>query len=105
MILLIILTIIVVLAVCWLWAKFVFAFFNLLSHFIFKSKKTTENIYIEAQKDIDDNERQYQEYLEWMSKNGGEVPIKKVITKEQNSADVRINLALGKYNNLGKNSK
>lgn len=58
-----------------MWVKFVW--------YIFKPKKKPLNTYIEAHKTLMDNDRNYDEYIEWMSKNSYGVPIDKIKYKEE----------------------
>lgn len=72
-----------------MWVKFVW--------FVFTPKKKIEkptNPYIEAQKTIMDNDKNYEEYIEWMSKNGSGVPIEKIKHKEEVEAEKKLNKTL-----------
>lgn len=69
--------------------------------FIFTPKKKvaektieSKNPYIEAQKTIMDNDKNYDEYIEWMSKNGSGVPIDKIKHKEEVEAEKNYNKQL-----------
>ena len=69
-----------------MWVKFVW--------FVFTPKKKPTNPYIEAQKKIMDNDKNYDEYIEWMSKNGSGVPIDKIKHKEEVEAEKKYNKQL-----------
>lgn len=65
-----------------MWVKFVW--------YIFRPKKKPLNPYIEAQKVMMDNDKKYEEYIDWMSKNGYGVPIEKIRYKEEKEAEMNI---------------
>lgn len=70
---------------CWLWVKFVF--------YVFKSKPKKEivkNPYVEAQKFKEANDRNYEDYMEWMQKYGSGVPFEKLETLEDQKANEKI---------------
>jgi hypothetical protein len=66
-----------------MWIKFVW--------FVFTPKKKPTNPYIEAQKTIMDNDKNYEEYIEWMSKNGSGVPVDKIKHKEEQDIEKGVN--------------
>lgn len=49
-----------------------------------------QNPYIKAQILKQKNDKDYEEYLDWMAKNGSGVPFEKVMTKEEYEADRKI---------------
>lgn len=72
---------------CWLWVKFVFSIFGLIN----KKRVPVLNPYIEAQKLIIENDKNYEDYLNWMDKKGSGVPLEKIMTKEDHKAQSQIN--------------
>lgn len=76
--------ILVCLIACYFWVKLVFAIFRLIS-------KRKTNPYISAQKEIIKNDKDYYDYLRWMSKKGSGVPLEKMKTIEEQNADQQIN--------------
>ena len=64
----------------WLWIKLVFMIFR-------KRIKKETNPYIEAQKIINQNDKDYEEYIQWMQKNNGQIPLDKIRTAEEIRAD------------------
>jgi hypothetical protein len=70
MILLLIIGFAILIYACALWVKLVW--------WIFTPKKKAVNPYIEAQKTIMDNDKNYDEYLDWLKVNGSGVPIDKI---------------------------
>ncbi len=68
------------------WIKLVNAIFNPL---IKKSEKrnnqisTIENPYVEAHLLRRRNDKDYEDYLNWLDKTGGDLPIQKVLTREE----------------------
>lgn len=80
-----------ILAGLYLFVKAFVMIFKGIYRAIFWDKiKLKENPYINAQKLIDDNNREYEDYLKWMSENSSGVPLKKVMTKEEYEAEIRI---------------
>jgi hypothetical protein len=77
---LLIIGIIVCIVACWLWVKFVFAIFRMIA-------KKKVNPYIEAQKNIEANNKNYEDYLLWMDKKGSGVPLEKIKTIEEEKAE------------------
>lgn len=55
-----------------------------------KAIKENSNPYILAQKKIDQNNRDYQNYINWMQKNSSGVPLEKIMTKEEFLAEQKI---------------
>lgn len=85
-ILLLIICIAILIYACVMWVKFVW--------FVFTPKKKVEkptNPYIDAQKTIMDNDKNYEEYIEWMSKNGSGVPVDKIKHKEEQDIEKGVN--------------
>lgn len=73
--------------------------FNLIMKVINRLRKNKieelNNEYIIKQKIIDENEKKYNDYLNWMQKrNNGSVPIEKIKTKEEFEAEKKINQLL-----------
>lgn len=71
---------------CFLWWK--------LAMFLFWPKKKTlqeVNPYIEAHKLKVKNDENYDEYIDWLDKNGGGIPFSKIQTKEDIEAEKKIN--------------
>lgn len=89
MIIILLIAIIVCFVLCYLWVKFVFAIF---SPKIWNRKKLKEdsNPYIKAQKLINANHKNYDDYLIWMQNNGGGIPLDKVMTREEFEGDAEI---------------
>lgn len=74
------------------WIKFVLYIFKILNDLIFKNTiEANTNNYIEAQKFIDINNANYEEYLFWMKKNSGGVPLNKIKTFEEIEVEKKIN--------------
>ena len=69
-------------------------FIRLIKKFYFfinkKKRIENENEYIIKQKQIDENNRKYYEYLDWMQKNSEGIPLEKIKTKEEFEADLKI---------------
>lgn len=55
-----------------------------------KKKEKENNPYIEAHKLKVQNDKNYEEYIDWLDKNGGGVPFAKVETKEDKEASQTI---------------
>ena len=76
---------------CWLWYKAVFAFFGWLNRTINKNKIAEQNNpYIAAHKAKMLNDKNYEEYLDWMAKHGHGVPVPKAMTREDWEASEKI---------------
>jgi hypothetical protein len=82
MILLYIAGIAVILVASYSWVKFVY--------FIFPTKRKSTNAYINAHKLKMKNDKDYEEYLKWLEKNGEGVPFNKVTTPEEKKAENKI---------------
>lgn len=82
----------VLLGLTYLWAKAFYLFFKAIFQLTFFSKRNHENSnpYIKTQLLINQNNKNYDEYLKWMGKNGGGVPIEKVMTKEEFEAEQKL---------------
>lgn len=76
--------IIVCIVACYLWVKFVFAIFRLINK---KPIQKPINPYIEAQKTIMENDKNYEDYLKWMDEKGSGVPLNKLMTEEEYKAE------------------
>lgn len=48
-----------------------------------KERLEDKNPYIFTQKKIDQNNLDYQNYIAWMHRNGGDIPLQKMMTKEE----------------------
>lgn len=59
-------------------------------NYIFNFRKRNNNPYITYHKIKFQNDKNYSEYLDWLSKNGGDIPVEKVKTKEEIEADKKI---------------
>lgn len=82
---------------CVLWWKLCIFGMNKTIAFINRKEiKENSNPYILAQKKIDKNNRDYEEYLEWMQKSSSGVPIDKLMTKEELIAEQKIKSAFNK---------
>ena len=83
--------IIIAFIACYWWYKLCVSMYRFAYKIINrKSIKENSNPYILAQKKVDLNNKHYEEYLEWMSKNSEGVPIDKVMTKEEFNAEQKI---------------
>ncbi|MDI9256323.1 hypothetical protein [Flavobacterium sedimenticola] len=75
-----------------LWCKAVFWFFGKLEKRINKKKIAEQNNpYIQAHKAKMLNDKNYEEYLDWMAKNAHGVPVPKMMTREDWEASQKIN--------------
>lgn len=82
---------------CVLWWKLcMFAMNKTIAFINRKEIKENSNPYILAQKKIDKNNRDYEEYLEWMQKSSSGVPIEKLLTREEFIAEQKIKSAFNK---------
>lgn len=76
---------------CYVWAKICYGlykgFYNIINN---KKIREENNPYIKAQKLIDKNNQDYQNYINWMQKNSNGVPLDKIMTKEEFTADQEI---------------
>ena len=79
------------LVACYGWWKLCMSLYN-HSYKLINRKKLREenNPYIKAQKLIDKNNQDYQNYIDWMQKNSNGVPLDKIMTKEEFTADQKI---------------
>lgn len=84
MVFLVIIGIVVAVTLSYLWVKIV----NWLIPN--PKKEVIDNPYIKAQLIKDKNDRDYEEYIQWMEKNSSGVPFKKVMTKEELEAEKKI---------------
>ncbi|PHQ27706.1 hypothetical protein, partial [Leeuwenhoekiella nanhaiensis] len=75
MIFILIIALVLCVTLCYWWVKAVNAFFRL-----FLPK---ENPYIKIHQAKIKNDKTYSEYLKWLDKNGGDIPIDKELTKEE----------------------
>jgi hypothetical protein len=86
-----ILIVIIAVAIAYLWVKFVFVFFKMIINLFRKEEiEQKENPYIQAQKVIEENNKYYYDYLDWMQKNGSTPPIEKIKTLQEIEADKKI---------------
>ncbi len=81
----IILTIAIIALIAYLWVKFVYAIFN---PFIKRAEKKEEqqiidNPYIEAHLLRRQNDEDYEQYLKWLDECGGDLPMDKRLTIEE----------------------
>ena len=56
---------------------------KLYSHLKASKEDLTPNPYIEAHKLRHENDKNYEDYLSWLNEQGGDIPIKKVLTREE----------------------
>ena len=70
----------------WAWVKFV--------NWMLPSKKNTlvENPYIHSHLIRRANDKAYENYLDWLDKTGGDLPIEKVKSKEELKFEIEVNL-------------
>jgi hypothetical protein len=86
-----ILIVLIALAIAYLWVKFIFAFCKMIFNLSRKKEiQENENLYIQAQKVIEKNNKDYYDYLNWMQKNGSTPPIEKIKTPQEIEADKKI---------------
>ena len=69
--------------------RFINAFFSL-----FEKK---ENPYVEAHKAKKKGDAVYQEYLNWLDKNGGDMPLEKLKTKEEFEFEKKLHKAQSEH--------
>jgi hypothetical protein len=100
MMILIVLGIIICLALCFAWVKFVYWIFSKLESKHQPAQpieKEKGNPYIAYQLFKEKNDKDYQEYLEWMnSREDAGVPIKKLQAREDREAEEKIKKLIGK---------
>ncbi|MGV3695504.1 hypothetical protein [Flavobacterium sp.] len=83
--------IIVCIVACWLWCKFVMILFGKIYRIINRKKiQEQNNPYIQAQKLKMANDKNYEDYLEWMNKHSYGVPFQKIMTREEFEAENKI---------------
>ncbi|MBA4154155.1 MAG: hypothetical protein C0512_07405 [Flavobacterium sp.] len=82
MIILLLIVVALTVTACFMWYKFCIYLGNNLER--------RKNPYIKAQKTIDKNNRDYENYLKWMDKNSNGVPLNKMMTKEEYVAEQKI---------------
>jgi len=85
MILITAILIIVGAVVSYFWVKLVFAIYN------YVVSRRNSNPYINAERIKAKNDKDYEDYLKWMSKHGKSVPISKLKTREEHVAESKIN--------------
>lgn len=78
--------IVVAIVLIWAWVRLV--------NWMLPTKKSsqTTNPYIQAHLMRRDNDAHYEEYLNWLDKTGGGLPIEKLKTKEELKFEKQINL-------------
>lgn len=62
----------------------------MFSLFNAKEDNQIQNPYIKAQLIKDKNDRDYEEYIQWMEKNSSGVPFQKIISREDFEAEKKI---------------
>ncbi|MEC4050662.1 hypothetical protein OX284_014580 [Flavobacterium sp. SUN046] len=83
--------VIVLIIAAWLWIKLVFMLVGKLRSYMLKKEN---NPYINAQKIINQNDKHYDEYIQWMCKNNGGIPLDKMKTAEEVRADNQLKKSL-----------
>lgn len=97
MVLLVIFTIVVASVLIYGFVKMVNAIFNPAIERLDKKKNRilqTDNPYIAAHRMKLSYDKMYDEYLDWLDKNGGDLPFEKWKTDEELQADAKINKSL-----------
>lgn len=74
---------IICVALCYWWVKAVGAFFNWI--------QPKKNPYVEVHKAKIKNDIAYQDYLNWLDRNGGDMPFDKWKTKEEMDFERKLN--------------
>lgn len=94
MILIVLASIVILTAVIYGWVKAINAIFNPLIKRIDANKKELRgdnNPYIKAHKKRTKNDLDYDEYLNWLNNNDGELPIEKIKSIEEINFEKQIN--------------
>lgn len=94
MVLLIIGIIVFGIAVCYGFVKAVNAIFNPMINRLEKKKKRlnkSDNPYVQAHLMRRNNDQMYEEYIDWLDKTGGDLPIDKIRSREEERFARKIN--------------
>ena len=97
MVLIVISAIVILTAVIYGWIKAVNAIFNPLIRKLDAKKKRIsgeDNTYITSHRIKMANDEMYDQYLEWLDKNGGDLPFEKWKTQEEKQFESKLNNTL-----------
>ena len=83
--------IVVCVALCYWWVKAIVTIFDWLEKKI--NGTDVNNPYIKAHLSKKKGDTTYQEYLKWLDKNGGDMPLEKLKTKEELEFDRKLERA------------
>lgn len=89
MVLVVLVGIVLCITLCYWWVKAVGAFFDWIERRM--GKTDVRNPYIKAHLSRMKNDQEYQDYLEWLDRSGGDLPFDKWKTKEEMDFESKIN--------------